>query len=145
MVFEAWKIDDWFGEDYIVKVDGVSVWERTFGFGDPGLADICGGDGFENFAVVDFVIGHETETLDFLIQNTIGSSNNSGTMALRNFKLYYEKPDTCATLYTQCNYTGILNYYIQVNHSICVKTLTISNCVNIQVKLNQFKCQLVQK
>lgn len=100
MVFEAWKIDDWFGEDYIVKVDDVSVWERTFGFGDPGLADICGGEGFENFAVVDFVIGHEAATLDFLITNTIGPKNNAGTMALRNFILYYEKPDTCATLYT---------------------------------------------
>lgn len=71
VVFEAWKIDDWFGEDYIVKVDDLNVWERTFGFGDPGLSDICGGNGFENFAVVDFVIGHEASSLDLLIYSTI--------------------------------------------------------------------------
>ncbi|CAD8148553.1 unnamed protein product [Paramecium pentaurelia] len=106
IAFEAWKIDNWNGEDYIVKVDGLSVWQRTFGFGDPGLADICGGDGFENYAIVDFVMGHEASTLDLVISTTIGKNNENASFALKGFKLFYEKPDACATLYTECNYTG---------------------------------------
>ncbi|CAK72298.1 unnamed protein product (macronuclear) [Paramecium tetraurelia] len=70
------------------------------------LLIFVGGDGFENYAIVDFVIGHETPTLDLLISTTIGKNNDNASFALKGFKLYYEKPDACATLYTECNYTG---------------------------------------
>ena len=85
VTFEAWKIDDWFGEDYLVKVDGLGVWERSFGFGDPGLSDICGGDGFENFAKVDIIIGHEAPTLELLITSTLTEKNKYGTFAIKDF------------------------------------------------------------
>ena len=82
-----------------------------------------------------------------LISTTIGKNNDNASFALKGFKLYYEKPDACATLYTECNYTGNIHILIIIkeNHLICVKTYLISNWLNIQAILNLFKFQLVLK
>lgn len=69
--FDVWKIDDWSGESITVKFDGVVVWEKSFGFGDAGTVDICGGDGFENLIKVDVIVGHENPTLDFVISSDL--------------------------------------------------------------------------
>lgn len=37
IVLEAWKIDEWMGEKYVIKANGVTVFERQFGLSDPGL------------------------------------------------------------------------------------------------------------
>lgn len=35
--FEAWKIDEWKGENYIMKANGVEIYRKSFGFGDAGF------------------------------------------------------------------------------------------------------------
>ncbi|KAM3141453.1 hypothetical protein pb186bvf_006571 [Paramecium bursaria] len=103
--FDVWKIDDWSGESITVKFDGIVVWQKSFGFGDSGTIDICGGDGFENLIKVDVIVGHENPTLDFVISSDLPQSSK-GFWGIRDIKTFIEKPDFCATLYTECNYRG---------------------------------------
>lgn len=70
---------------------------------DPGMQDICGGEGFENMVKVDVIIGHETPEFNLLFTTDL-KNNKVAFWAVRNFKIYIEKPDECATLYTECNY-----------------------------------------
>lgn len=93
IVFEAWKIDDWYGDNYVVKADGVTIFEKQFGWSEPGIMDICGGEGFENMAPVDVIFGHEANELNLSISTTIPDTNKNSAWALREFTLYFEKPD----------------------------------------------------
>ena len=86
-----------------MKADGVQIFERRFGMNDPGMQDICGGSGFENMVKVDVIIGHETPEFNLLLTTDL-KDNKVASWAIRNFILYIEKPDECATLYTECNY-----------------------------------------
>lgn len=67
------------------------------------MQDICGGSGFENMAKVDVIIGHEKADFNLIITSDL-KDNKDASWAIRNFILYIEKPDDCATLYTECNY-----------------------------------------
>lgn len=72
--------------------------------------DVCGStkpdSGFESKVRVDVVIGHEKPSVEFIISSNLDEDAYEESWAFRDFRLFYEAADDCATLYTECDYKG---------------------------------------
>ena len=108
--WDAYFVDSWDGESYILKVDGVTQFSQSYSTGSLSSVDSCGGD-WADYRVTKSIgpITHTASTLQLYFTSTLNQESNDETFGFKNIKItvWPVCATGCATCYgnsiSQCN------------------------------------------